>query len=230
MLRQRIRQVGKRALPRVAGGPEQLQRVVLDSLPFTEDTVLRGYVNGYFPMAEPTGQIRWRSPERRGVIPVDGFHVQRRLAALVRQGRFEVTFDTAFAHVVRGCADRESTWLTGDLIRVYERLHERGIAHSVEARERGELVGGVLGVSIGRAFFTESLFHRVDNASRVAFVKLGEVLAGREYLLHDVQFRSGFLAQFGCIEISADEYRQQLLHAIAAPTSFRASPATEGAG
>lgn len=223
-----VRRAARIALPRVVGGAERLQPLILDALPLRPETVLRAYLNGYFPMGDNAGRLRWLSPPRRGVIPVDGFHVQTRLARIVRQGKFQVRVDTAFDAVLSACADRDRTWITGPLIEVYQALHERGFAHSVETWRGGELVGGVYGLAIGRAFSSESLFHRVDNASRVAFVALGEMLQSQGFLLHDVQYRSGFNEQFGCIEISADEFRDQLVRAIASPAPFLPAEALLG--
>ena len=167
-------------------------------------------------MAGDDGVIRWYSPDPRGVIPLDGFHVSSRLARVVRSGRFQIEIDRAFAEVIRACAvaDRHDgdpgSWISGEIVRSYEALHAEGIAHSVETWKDGELVGGLYGVAIGGAFFGESMFHRATDASKVALVALVERLRSRGYRLLDTQWVTDHLAQFGAIEIPRSRYLRLL--------------------
>ena len=214
------RQAARRALPRVVGGPDRLERLALDSLDVRAETVLRGYLAGHFPMPDATGRLRWQFPPRRGVIPIDGFHVPKSVARLVRSGRFDVRYDTEVEQVIRACAERETTWITEEIVQIYLRLHEWGVVHSVETWEDEQLVGGLYGVTIGGYFAGESQFHRARDAGKVAFTVLAERLREGGFLLHDTQHRTEYLAQFGCIEISAEEFRDQLVRAIASPATF----------
>jgi leucyl/phenylalanyl-tRNA---protein transferase len=202
----------------------------------TPEILLRAYAEGVFPMAErrddPT--LFWVSPERRGIIPIDTFHVPRRLARTVRSDRFAVTADLAFARAMRACAapapDREESWINDEILRLYTALHASGHAHSVECWLDGELVGGLYGVSLGAAFFGESMFSRARDASKVALVHLVAILKRSGFVLLDTQFLTGHLAQFGTIEIPRDDYLVRLREAIArqaywsAPSGSGASP------
>ena len=200
---------------------------MLDSLDARAETVLRGYASGYFPMPDSTGRLQWQFPPWRGVIPIDGFHVPRSVARLIRSGRFEVRYDTALERVIRACADRDPTWITEEIVAIYQRLHEWGVVHSVEAWVGQELAGGLYGVAIGGYFAGESQFHRERDAGKVAFVALAERLREGGFLLHDTQYRTEYLARFGCIEVSAEEFRDRLERAIASPATF--APPSNGA-
>jgi leucyl/phenylalanyl-tRNA---protein transferase len=180
------------------------------------ETLLTAYSQGVFPMADEDGFIHWYSADPRGVIPLDGFHVPRTLRSLVRQGRYEIRFNTAFEQTMRGCmlARRDSTWINPELIQAYVHLHELGHAHSVEAWQEDQLVGGLYGVSLGAAFFGESMFHHHPNASKVALVHLVERLRERQFELLDTQASTPHLQQFGCIEIPATEYVVRLKDAL----------------
>ncbi len=160
----------------------------------------------------------WVSPEQRGVIPLDGFHVPRRLARTVRSDRFTVTSDRAFADVMRACAepapDRDESWINADILRLYTALHDAGHAHSVECWHEGVLVGGLYGVSLGAAFFGESMFSRETDASKVALVHLVALLKRGGYRLLDTQFLTAHLARFGAIEIPRRGYLAQLEEAL----------------
>jgi leucyl/phenylalanyl-tRNA---protein transferase len=189
----------------------------------TPEMLLWAYANGIFPMVDPhTNIIDWYSPDPRGIIPLDSFHVTKNLAREVRKRRFDVRTDTAFEQIIRACAiDRSSeneSWLNERLIHVYCELHDRGHAHSVEAWLGGELVGGLYGVSIGAAFFGESMFTRPErggtNASKVCLVHLVRRLKQRAYTLLDTQFINPHLEQFGCIEIPREKYLHRLKVAI----------------
>lgn len=165
-------------------------------------------------MAMETGDIAWFSPDPRGVIPLDGFHIPSRLARVVRSRRFEVRIDTAFEAVMRECADRQDdedgTWISETIIECYVALHRLGIAHSVETWEGKELVGGLYGVHLGGAFFGESMFHRATDASKVALVGLVDRMRRRSFSLLDVQWVTPHLEQFGAIEIPREDYLARL--------------------
>ena len=185
------------------------------------DLLLRAYALGWFPMG--TGRrnrIEWFSPDPRGVLPLDTFRAPSRLKRVVRQARLTVRFDTAFETVMRACADRDETWITEDIIGSYAALHRLGFAHSVETWQDEALVGGLYGVAIGGAFFGESMFHTVTDASKVALVALVERLKARGYTLLDTQWVTPHLAQFGGIEVSRAEYLERLSAALPLPCAF----------
>jgi leucyl/phenylalanyl-tRNA---protein transferase len=201
----------------------------------TADLLLQAYAAGLFPMAESADdpEVFWVDPRRRGVIPLDGFHVPRRLARVVRRGIFDVRCDTAFEAVIRGCAEasetRPSTWINDEILRLYTALSARGAAHSVECWREGELVGGLYGVSLGAAFFGESMFSRTTDASKVALVHLVARLRLGGYRLLDTQFPTSHLGQFGGIEISRAQYRRLLAEALRYRAAFPAD-LPDGAG
>lgn len=185
------------------------------------DLLLRAYALGWFPMG--TGRrhrIEWFSPDPRGILPLDTFHAPSRLKRTVRQNRFELRIDTAFEAVMRACAERDDTWITEDIVGSYVTLHRLGVGHSVETWQEGVLVGGLYGVAIGGAFFGESMFHTVTDASKVALVALVERLRARGYVLLDTQWVTPHLAQFGGIEIRRSEYLERLEAALALPCEF----------
>jgi len=200
-------------------------------LPVTPEIVLRAYMHGIFPMAHSRTdpQLEWFDPIRRGVLPLDGFHLPKRLRRTVRQGKFEVTIDHDFSGTIEACAaeaaDRKSTWISDRIIELYTELHRMGHAHSVETRINGELVGGLYGLSIAGAFFGESMFSRVTDASKVALVHLVARLRFGGYALLDCQFQTEHLARFGTIEIPRLAYRRQLAAALKVRGNFRAAPA-----
>lgn len=178
--------------------------------------VLQGYRMGVFPMADPRAddEVYWYAPDPRGILPIDAFHVPSNLGKLVERGTFEVTSDRDFEAVMRACADRNSTWISEELIQVYTELHRLGYAHSVESWSDGKLVGGLYGVAIGAAFFGESMFFRVTDASKVALVHLVRQLRAGGFTLLDTQYSTPHLEQFGVIEIARDEYESRLSRAI----------------
>lgn len=184
--------------------------------------LLRGaYSQGYFPMPDPeSGEILWYRPDPRAVIPLDGFHCSRSLARVLRRGTFTVSFDRAFVDVMRACATREETWITEEFIEVYSAMHGSGMAHSVEVWHDGELAGGTYGVSIGGAFFAESMFHTKRDASKVALFHLVEHLNARGFRLLEVQFLTPHLARLGAVEITDRQYQKQLREAIGKRVSF----------
>ncbi len=175
-------------------------------------------------MADVDGSIYWYDPDPRAVIPLDDFHVPRRLARRIRQGQFEVRFDTAFRAVMTACAQsapgRESTWINDEIISSYCELHELSFAHSVECWLDGELVGGLYGVSLRGFFAGESMFSRVTDSSKVALVALVEHLRRRNFLLLDTQFTTKHLKKFGAVEIPRADYLRRLDAALRAETQF----------
>jgi leucyl/phenylalanyl-tRNA--protein transferase len=190
------------------------------AIPLTPDILIQAYAAGIFPMAESADdpELFWVDPTRRGIIPLEAFHLPRRLQRVLRRGRFAVRVDTEFAAVMRGCADasemRPTTWINDEIVRLYSALFERGAAHSVECWQNGELVGGLYGVSIGAAFFGESMFSRVTDASKVALAHLVARLRRGGFRLLDTQFLTPHLAQFGAIEISRARYHRLLAEAL----------------
>jgi leucyl/phenylalanyl-tRNA--protein transferase len=189
---------------------------------FTPVGIEFAYRRGVFPMYDPrTGEMLWFQPDPRAIIPLDGFHISRSLAKTLRQGRFEVRFDTDFVGVMRGCADREEeTWISEDFIEVYGALHRQGKAHSVEVLCNGVLVGGTYGVALGGAFMAESMFHYETDASKVALAALVERLNARGYTLLDVQYLTPHLQSLGAIEIPHRVYYDRLRRALRLNCTF----------
>ncbi len=187
----------------------------------TPEILLRAYAQGLFPMAERRDDpaLYWVSPEMRGIIPLEDFHIPRRLARTIRSRRFRVTADQAFDQVMRGCAEpasgREESWINGEILRLYAGLNRSGHAHSVECWQDDALVGGLYGVSLGAAFFGESMFSRVRDASKVALVHLVERLRRGGFVLLDTQFLTPHLAGFGARAIPRGQYLALLHRAIA---------------
>jgi leucyl/phenylalanyl-tRNA--protein transferase len=194
------------------------------------ELILSAYANGLFPMAkdrhDPT--IHWLDPVRRGVIPLDRFHLPRSLRKVLRRKPFEIRVDTAFEKVIHACAeatpDRPRTWLNDELIGAYIAMARRGFAHSVECWREGRLVGGLYGVALGGAFFGESMFSRERDASKVALVELVCRLRAGGFELLDTQFVTEHLKRFGAIEISRQEYRIRLRRAVVRRATFPTGP------
>jgi leucyl/phenylalanyl-tRNA--protein transferase len=184
------------------------------------ELLLQGYRLGVFPMAMENGAIEWFSPDPRAILPLEDFHVPHALRGLLRKKIFETKIDTAFSEVIEACAKREDTWINREIIESYIRLHEVGYAHSVEAWTNGNLAGGLYGVAIGGAFFGESMFHRVTDASKIALVALVEYLRVRKFALLDTQWLTPHLQQFGGIEISRNHYLRLLQRAAELPRKF----------
>jgi leucyl/phenylalanyl-tRNA--protein transferase len=187
----------------------------------TPELLLRAYAEGIFPMAERRDDpdLFWVSPEARGIIPLETFHVPKRLARTVRSDRFVVTADAAFGQVMRACAEptgeRPESWINDEILRLYAALHASRHAHSIECWQDGALVGGLYGVRLGGAFFGESMFSRVRDASKVALVHLVARLKHGGFALLDTQFITEHLKQFGTVEIPRTEYLQRLKRALA---------------
>jgi leucyl/phenylalanyl-tRNA--protein transferase len=187
----------------------------------TPEILLRAYAYGVFPMGESRGSetLYWVDPEERGILPLDTFHVPRRLARTIKADPFTVKVDTAFREVMELCAEdmpgRGGTWINAAILKAYTELHAQGRTHSVECWDGDQLVGGLYGVSLGRAFFGESMFSRARDASKVALVHLAARLIQGGYVLLDTQFVTSHLSQFGALEIPRDEYRERLVDALA---------------
>lgn len=176
------------------------------------DNMIRLYSKGAFPMAdENTGAVNWYLPETRCIIPLNNFNVPRSLKKLLRKFDFEIRFNTDFINVVKGCADRESTWISDELIEAYLRLHNKGYIKTVETWKDNKLVGGLYGISFRGAFFGESMFSDIPQASKVALVNLIYHLKEKNFALLDVQFITEHLKMFGAIEIGWNDYQEKLL-------------------
>ena len=184
--------------------------------------LVAAYADGYFPMGTDEGTIEWFSPDPRGILPLEAFHASRRLQRVVRARRFAVTVDRAFRPVMDACAEHrdEGTWITGEILESYTALHGAGLAHSVEVWDGEALAGGLYGVSLGGAFFGESMFHRVTDASKVAMAALVDRLRARGYVLLDTQWLTPFLASLGGIEIPREAYLARLQSALEARAPF----------
>ena len=194
----------------------------------TPEVLLKAYACGIFPMAESAEDpaLYWIEPERRGIIPLDRFHVSSRLARTVRSDRFVIAVNRDFDGVLDGCSEpmpgRTRTWINGRIRNLYRKLYERGDCYTVEAYENGELVGGLYGVSLGRAFFGESMFHRARDASKVALVHLVARLKAGHYRLLDTQFVTEHLRTFGAVEVSRPAYHKMLDAALVGDGDFGA--------
>ena len=193
----------------------------------TPEILLQAYACGIFPMAETANDptLHWYEPQKRGILPLDAFHLSRSLAKTVRSGRFDVVSDHDFDAVIEACAQsvpgREKTWINQTIRVLYRALFDRGHCHTVEVRENGELIGGLYGVSIGGAFFGESMFHTATDASKVALVHLVARLRNAGYSLLDAQFVTTHLATFGAIEIPKRQYQTLLTQAINRQPSYK---------
>src|SRR3954453_11015908 len=188
------------------------------------ETLLLAYSQGAFPMTDRDGVTRWYTADPRGIIPLEpgGFHIPHTLAQKVRQRKFDLRINFDFEATMRACmlARPDGSWISEDLIAVYRQLHGLGYAHSVEAWLNNELVGGLYGVSLGAAFFGESMFHRVRDASKVALVHLVERLRERKFELLDTQASTQHLRRFGCVDIRAADYMKRLKSALAKHCTF----------
>jgi leucyl/phenylalanyl-tRNA--protein transferase len=182
----------------------------------TPEILLRAYAYGIFPMSEDKDDetLFWVDPDERGIIPINDFYTSKSLRKVIKQNRFTVTVDRAFQEVMKGCAspgkDRDTTWISGRIEGLYYDLYKQGNAHSVECWYEGALVGGLYGVSLNGAFFGESMFHTMRDASKVALAHLIARLKSQGYMLLDTQFVTDHLKQFGAIEITRDEYHLRL--------------------
>ena len=190
------------------------------------ELLVSAYTSGWFPMAVDDGEIRWYSPDPRGIIPLESFRVPSRLGRVIRAGTFQIELNRAFDAVIRACAETDrrdgdpGTWIDREIIDSYVELHRLGFAHSVEAWQGGRLVGGLYGVSLGGAFFGESMFHNKTDASKVALAALVEHLRARGFQLLDIQWVTPHLEQFGAVEIPRPAYLEMLEEAIALEVNF----------
>lgn len=192
----------------------------------TPNLLLHGYTVGIFPMAETRDDpdIFWVDPRMRGIMPLDRFHISRSLKRAMRKSDFDVRIDTDFAGVVAACADRAETWINDEIAALYQGLHTAGHAHSIELWDADTLVGGVYGVTVGQAFFGESMFSRRENASKMALAALVDRLREAGYTLFDTQFITEHLASLGAVEITRDIYQARLATAIKGTAQFKAPP------
>jgi len=196
------------------------------SSPLTADQILRAYALGVFPMARQHDdpKLYWVDPEKRGILPLKDFHLPRSLKKVLRRGEFDMRIDTAFEEVLALCAEstarRPETWINSEIDRLFTDLHHAGLAHSVESWRDGKLVGGLYGLSLGSAFFGESMFSRATDASKAALAYLVALMKKGGYTLLDTQFVTEHLAQFGAIEIPRRDYLRLLAQALDRPASF----------
>ena len=176
------------------------------------ENLLSAYAQGIFPMAESRDakDVDWYSASKRGIIPIGQFHISKNVRRIIRQEKFEIKVDTHFREVVKACANRDTTWINDLILNSYDVLHQAGHAHSVEVYLDNELIGGLYGVSLQSAFFGESMFKREPEADKVALYYCHKILKENGFMLWDTQFYTEHLAQFGCIEIAAEEYREKL--------------------
>ncbi|MDF1871656.1 leucyl/phenylalanyl-tRNA--protein transferase [Vannielia sp.] len=188
----------------------------------TPDLLLQAYRMGLFPMSEGAEdeEIFWVEPRQRGIFPLDNFHISRSLARQIRREAFTISINRDFAGVMRGCADREETWINAIILDLYQQLHERGDAHSLEVWEGDELVGGVYGVALGGAFCGESMFSRRTGASKIALAYLVDHLRRNGFALFDTQFLTPHLARLGAIEIPRADYLKRLRNALELQADF----------
>lgn len=188
------------------------------------DILLNGYGKGIFPMSESRydDTVNWYSAVKRGIIPIRDFHISKNVRRIIRQGRFECRINTCFREVIRECANRKSTWISELIINSFEVLHQSGHAHSVEMfNVNGRLAGGLYGVSLGGAFFGESMFKNEKEADKVALWHCHQILKKNGFVLWDTQFYTEHLSQFGCIEISPEEYKRRLEEALQVSAEFK---------
>jgi leucyl/phenylalanyl-tRNA--protein transferase len=183
------------------------------------ELLLQAYSQGYFPMADD-GWIHWYTADPRAVLPLDPLHVPRRLARALKKTPFTYTRDGAFEAVIRACADRESSWISEGIVRSYTGLHHAGYAHSVEVWRGEELVGGLYGVHLGGAFFGESMFYRVADASKAALVHLAEHLTARGFVMLEIQMITPLTAQFGARHVPRRPYERMLAAALKKPCTW----------
>jgi leucyl/phenylalanyl-tRNA--protein transferase len=190
----------------------------------TADDLIYGYINGIFPMADADGTLYWYAPDPRAIIPIAPYKPARSLRPVLNQQQFDIRFNTAFTQVMRYCSeprnDEDSIWISEEIIEAYTELHHMGLAHSVETYQNDELVGGLYGVSLGSAFFGESMFHRVSNASKVAFHYLIMQLREQKFTLLDTQFINDNVRRYGAIEIPKADYLKQLKAALVNEARF----------
>jgi leucyl/phenylalanyl-tRNA--protein transferase len=194
------------------------------STPLNAETLVYAYASGAFPMAEETGEIFWYSPDPRAIIPIQSYKPAKSLKPIINQNRFEIRINTSFEQVMRNCAlprpTEPETWISEEIVHAYTELHRMGLAHSVEAWQEDELVGGLYGVSLGAAFFGESMFSFVSNSSKVAFHYLIQILREQKYELLDSQFMNDNVQRYGAINIPRTAYIKRLAKALKSTCHF----------
>ncbi len=192
--------------------------------PLTPELLLQAYAAGIFPMAESRDdpEVFWVDPRQRGILPLDAFHISRSLARRIRRQTYHVSFDRDFEGVIDGCAERSETWINPVIRRLCLSLHDLGNAHSVEVWDNGRLVGGVYGISLGGAFFGESMFSQATDASKVALAYLVDRLVRDGFVLFDTQFSTPHLASLGAVELPRNVYRERLARALKVTATFHA--------
>jgi len=183
--------------------------------------VISGYAQGFFLMADESGEIGWYASRSHAIIPLnEKFRYPKSLQRFINQNRFEVAINRDFSGVCDGCAERETTWISSDLKSVYWQLYQAGFAFSFETWQGNDLAGGVLGIAIGGAFIGESMFYQISEGSKVALVKLVEYLRARDFVLFDAQMQNPHLARFGAYEVTEKEYKKMLEQAIQKSCQF----------
>ena len=190
----------------------------------TADDLIYGYINGIFPMADADGTLYWYAPDPRAVIPIDTYRPAKSLKPILNKNQFEIRINTDFEQVMRYCSiprtEDDSVWISEEIIEGYTELHRLGLAHSVETYLDNQLVGGLYGVALGAAFFGESMFHLVSNASKVAFHQLILILRQQQFMLLDTQFINDNVRRYGAIEIPKVDYLKQLKVAVRKKARF----------
>lgn len=190
----------------------------------TPDLLLSAYCQAVFPMAHDDGLIYWYDPDPRAILPLDGLHVSRSLKRVMKKRPFQIKLNHAFTEVMQACAqpapDRDSTWISKEIVATYTQLHQLGFAHSVEAWQEDKLVGGLYGVAVGGLFAGESMFSHVTDSSKVALVHLIRHLQHQNFTLLDIQFMTPHLRRFGAIEVSSAQYKRRLEEALVVPAQF----------
>lgn len=196
------------------------------SAKLTPDLLLRAYAMGVFPMAESRDEpkIHWVDPRKRGILPLDNFHISRSLKRRLVANNYTIRTNSDFSATVTACADRKETWINAEIFELYLALHKMGFAHSLEVWDEGNLIGGVYGVALGRAFFGESMFSRRTDASKTALAHLVRLLKDAGFTLFDTQFLTPHLASLGAIEISRADYHRRLEDALQGKASFPKQP------
>jgi leucyl/phenylalanyl-tRNA--protein transferase len=187
----------------------------------TPEILIKAYCSGYFPMASSRwGQVYWHSPDMRAVFILNEYKIPRSIIKSIKKDHFDFTINENFEYVIEQCANREDTWISDEIIDAYVDLHHRGYAHSIETWKEGKICGGLYGVAIGSAYFGESMFNHIKNASKAAFCYLVHHLKAKNFVFIDSQYINHFTAQLGAIEIPQKEYLKLLNYAIQKPNSF----------
>lgn len=203
------------------------ENAILDNTIPTLKGVIKAYACGFFPMAknQHDAALLWVKPEKRAIIPLNGFHISRSLRRTLRKNPYAIAINTDFEQTIYKCAQRKNTWINNTIIHLFTKLHKRGLAHSIEVWDQGHLIGGVYGMELGAAFFGESMFSEQTNASKIALSYLVARLQFGNYTLFDVQFQNNHLRTLGAVEIDDSIYTKRLHHALLRKGDFYAYPA-----